>query len=96
MIQWSPGARSSYLRFLRELASLRPSAAMAAEQAVREALDMLEEHPLRGRPSSRWSAYREWSLLRQHKLLVYRHTDRDLVVGGFFDTRQDLFAAVPE
>lgn len=95
-VRWAPGARSGYLRFLRELGLLSRPAAHAAHDTVVAVLEMLAQHPLRGRSSSRWPECREWSLLRQHKLLVYRHDDDGLMVVGFFDTRQDLFAVLPE
>ena len=90
--QWAPGARSAYLRFLRELAVLSPPAAQRAEDDVLKALSIVTDHPLRGRASQRWLHRREWSLRRQHKLLVYRQEADGVVVVGFFDTRQDLNA----
>jgi plasmid stabilization system protein ParE len=68
-------------------------ARVAAEQ-VEARVDRLVERPFDCR-QSRWPGFRELSLLRWNKIVVYDVTDVEVLIVAFYDSRQDLSVVLP-
>lgn len=94
-VKWTNPARRSAEAYLDYLQDRNPAAAKQASdeiQAISRRLNLLMTP---GRPSMRWPGFRELSLNRWHKLIVFKILDDRISVTAFFDTRQNLDVVAP-
>ena len=87
---WSTQADGDYKRYLADLAEAGGSLVIEARDEIERSVDLLTRFPALGRPSLRWQAYREKSLHRWKKVIVYSATDDAIRVHMFVDMRRDL------
>jgi plasmid stabilization system protein ParE len=94
-VLWTDPAQTAaddYLAFLRES---DPGAAARASEDIRAAGRRLAVTRTPGRPSLRWPGWRELSLMRWSKLIVFRMMPDRISVDAFVDTRRDLDSFEP-
>ncbi|MGK2255489.1 MULTISPECIES: type II toxin-antitoxin system RelE/ParE family toxin [Brevundimonas] len=94
-VRWSKEARDGQREWLDLLEQQDPRLTDRA-LAESEALSLkLGDHPFRYRPS-RWRGFREASLLRWRKVVVFQVLPDEVVIVSFYDARQDLAAVQPK
>jgi plasmid stabilization system protein ParE len=91
---WAASAEGDYLKYLAELADATPAVAARCQIEIETVARRLADRPRIGH-MSRWPGLFEWSLVRWHKILVYRIEPRRIVIVAFYDSRRDLAKARP-
>jgi plasmid stabilization system protein ParE len=93
-VRWSKEARDAQRDWLDHLEA-QDSRLTDRALAESEALSLkVGDHPFRYRPS-RWRGFREASLLRWHKIIVFQVLPDEVVIVSFYDARQDLADVQP-
>jgi plasmid stabilization system protein ParE len=94
-VRWSKEARDAQRNWLDHLEGQDPRLTDRA-LAESEALSLkVGDRPFRYRPS-RWRGFREASLLRWHKVIVFQVLPDEVVIVSFYDARQDLADVQPK
>ena len=93
-VRWSKEARDAQRDWLDHL---EEQDERLTDRALAESEDLslkVGDHPFRYRPS-RWRGFREASLIRWHKIIVFQVLPDEVVVVSFYDARQDLDRVQP-
>lgn len=93
-VLWSREARESQREWLDRMEALDPrltDRALAESEALSKRIG---DRPFSFRPS-RWMGFREASLLRWRKILVFQVLPDAVVIISFYDARQDLADVQP-
>ena len=93
-VRWSKEARDAQRDWLDHLEG---QDSRLTDRALSESEDLslkVGDHPFRYRPS-RWRGFREASLIRWHKIIVFQVLPGEVVVVSFYDARQDLDRVQP-
>jgi plasmid stabilization system protein ParE len=94
-VRWTAAALRSAESYLDYLAEQNPSAARRANLEIRAISRQLTYVMTPGRSSLRWDGFREFTLLRWKKLIVFKILPDRISVVAFYDMRQDLDALHP-
>lgn len=94
-VKWTTPAQRSAKLYLDFLAERNPAAAKRASDEIQAASRRFTYLMTPGRASTRWPGFRELSLTRWNKLIVFKILPDRLSVVAFFDTRQNLDAVDP-
>lgn len=95
VVRWTASARRSAELYLDYLTQQNPSASKRASLEIRAVSRQLTYVMTPGRPSIRWAGFREFSLRRWKKLVVFKILPDRISVVTFYDMRQDLDALPP-
>ncbi len=93
-LEWSDTARQQFIDWIGYLSDQDGRVAKVATEQVEERVDRLAGRPFDCR-QSRWPGFRELSLLRWNKIVVYGVNDVQVLIVAFYDSRQDLSAVSP-
>ncbi len=93
-LKWSVVARQQLADWIDYLLDQDGRVARVAAEQVEARVDRLVERPFDCR-QSRWPGFRELSLLRWNKIVVYDVTDVEVLIVAFYDSRQDLSVVLP-
>jgi plasmid stabilization system protein ParE len=94
VLEWSVAARQQFDNWIDYLVDQDGRIAKVATEQVEARVDRLVERPFDCR-RSRWHGFRELSLLRWNKIVVYDVTDVEVLIVAFYDSRQDLSVVLP-
>lgn len=91
-VGWTETAELTAREYLDYLAERNPPAARRASDEIQAISRQLTYVMTPGRPSNRWLGFRELSLLRWKKIIVFKILPDRISVVAFYDARQDLDA----
>lgn len=94
-VRWTASARRSAELFLDYLQGQNPSASKRASLEIRAVSRQLTYVMTPGRPSMRWTGFRELLLRRWKKIIVFIILPDRISVVAFYDMRQDLDVLPP-
>lgn len=94
-VKWTETAELTAQHYLDYLAERNPPAAKRASDEIRAVSRQLNYVLTPGRLSLRWPGFRELSLRRWKKIIVFKILPDRISVVNFYDTRQDLDAVDP-
>jgi plasmid stabilization system protein ParE len=94
-LEWSGAARRQFNDWVDFLADQDSRVAKVAADQVEARVGRLMERPFDCR-QSRWPGFRELSVLRWRKIVVYDVTDAQIIIVAFYDSRQDLSVVSPK
>lgn len=94
-VGWTETAELTARQYLDYLAERNPPAAKRASDEIQAISRQLTYVMTPGRPSMRWLGFRELSLLRWKKIIVFKILPDRISVVAFYDARQDLDAVDP-
>ncbi|WP_171981920.1 type II toxin-antitoxin system RelE/ParE family toxin [Brevundimonas sp. LM2] len=94
-VRWTAAARRSAELYLDYLNDQNPQASKRASLEIRSVSRQLTYVMTPGRPSVRWAGFREFSLRRWKKIIVFKILPDRISVVAFYDMRQDLNALPP-
>jgi plasmid stabilization system protein ParE len=88
-LRWTIRARQQLNDWIERLQEDDDLLAMRASAQTEARIDKLAERPFDCR-LSRWPGFRELSLPRWSKIVIYRVSDDEVVITAFYDARQDI------
>lgn len=94
-VRWTATARRSAELYLDYLKDQNPSASKRASLEIRAVSRQLTYVMTPGRKSSRWDGFREFTLRRWKKIIVFKILPDRISVIAFYDMRQDLDVLPP-
>lgn len=95
IVRWTTSARRSAEQYLDYLVEQNPPAAKRATNEIQAISRQFTYVMTPGRPSVRWQGFREFSLLRWKKIIVFKILPDRISVVAFYDARQNLDAVDP-
>lgn len=94
-VRWTASARRSAELYLDYLNDQSPSASKRASLEIRAVSRQLTYVMTPGRQSMRWDGFRELTLRRWKKIIVFKILPDRISVVAFYDMRQDLEVLPP-